>query len=333
MTAKLASPLKSYTVNDNLHGLARGAVIALGNFDGLHRGHRAVIARAKTIADKTGAPLGVASFDPHPIRFFRPDAPPFRLMSPALRAQILPELGVSRFYHIPFNAALKALDDAEFVNQILFEKMGISHVLVGEEFRFGKDRCGDVESLTKLCKKHGIGVTPLKAVGLHKFYGKYGSTQIREAIRAGDVFHAAHMLGRPYIVDGEVTKGAQRGRTIGFPTANIGFANLTRPLFGVYAVEVKIDGEDNWHPGVANTGSRPTVGGTEERVEVHIFDFNRDIYGKNVQVAFRSFIRPEQKFDSFEVLAAQIKKDANGARAVFGLNPNSGEPEDDQGHH
>lgn len=299
--------------------LHRGAVIALGNFDGVHRGHQAVIAQAAEIAKSTNAPLALASFDPHPIRFFRPDAPPFRLMSARMRQRILPEYSVNRFFEIPFTAELKALDDEQFVENILHNKIGASHVLVGEDFRFGANRCGDFESLTKLCAERGIGVTGIKPVGLHKFYGKYGSTQIREALQRGDVFHAAHMLGRPFIVDGEVTKGAQRGRTIGFPTANVGFAKLIRPLFGVYAVEVRIDGEDIWRPGVANTGSRPTVGGTEERVEVHIFDFDQDIYGKTVDVAFRTFIREEKKFDSFEELAAQIKKDADGARCVFGL--------------
>lgn len=296
----------------------KGAVIALGNFDGVHRGHQAVIARAKAIAETHGAPLGLGLFRPHPFRYFKPDAAPFRLMSARTRANVLPQYGVNFLYEIPFDESLKNMDDAEFVDAVLHDGLGIRHVVVGEDFNFGKDRCGNIESLTRLCADKGIGVTGLLPVGLHKFYGKYGSTQVREALRAGDVFHAAHMLSRPWSVDGIVSKGAQRGRTIGFPTANIAFGDLVRPKFGVYAVQVKIDGDDRLYNGVANTGSRPTVGGDEERVEVNIFDFNRDIYGQMIDVHFRSFIRAEQKFESFDVLKQQIAKDALGARAVLG---------------
>ena len=296
----------------------KGAVIALGNFDGVHRGHQAVIARARAIADELGAPLGLGLFRPHPARYFRPDSAPFRLMSARTRAIVLPQYGVNFLYEIPFDDRLKNMDDAEFVSAVLHDGLGIRHVVVGEDFNFGKDRCGNLESLTRLCAEKGIGVTGLSPVGLHKFYGKYGSTQVREALRAGDVFHAAHMLSRPWSVDGIVSKGAQRGRTIGFPTANIAFGELVRPKFGVYAVQVKVDGDDRLYNGVANTGSRPTVGGDEERVEVNIFDFDADIYGRMIDVHFRSFIRAEEKFESFEVLKQQIAKDALGARAVLG---------------
>ena len=296
----------------------KGAVIALGNFDGVHRGHQAVIARAKSIADDLGAPLGLGLFRPHPFRWFKPDAAPFRLMSARTRARTLPQYGVDFLYEIPFDDSLKNMDDAQFVSEVLHDGLGIRHVVVGEDFKFGKGRCGDIESLTRLCADKGIGVTGLSPIGLHKFYGKYGSTQVREALQAGDVFHAAHMLSRPWSVDGIVSKGAQRGRTIGFPTANIAFGELVRPKFGVYAVQVQIEGDDTLYNGVANTGSRPTVGGDEERVEVNIFDFNQDIYGKMIDVHFRSFIRAEEKFESFDALKAQIAKDALGARAVLG---------------
>ncbi len=190
---------------------------------------------------------------------------------------------------------------------------------MGQDYGFGKNRCGNVESLTRLCAERGIGVTPMAPVGLHHLYGKYGSTEIRKALQAGDVFHAQHMLSRPWIVDGIVAKGQQRGRTINFPTANLDFGDLVRPKFGVYCVEVRLDGESEWRPAVANTGIRPTVGGEEARLEVHILDFDKDIYGQHISVRFRSFIRPEKKFDSFEALKDQITKDALGARAIFGL--------------
>ena len=310
--------MKSYDDVAGLKQADKGAVIALGNFDGLHRGHQAVIAQAKAIADDLNAPLGIGLFRPHPFRFFRPDAEPFRLMSAQIRAEIMPSLGVNRLYQIPFTDALRDMDDTQFVEQVLHKGLGIKHVVVGQDYGFGKNRCGDVKSLTRLCAERSIGVTALEPIGLHKLYGKYGSTEIRKALKEGDVFHAAHMLSRPWCVDGLVQKGAQRGRTINFPTANIEFADLVRPKFGVYAVEVTLpDGGHKY--GVANTGNRPTVGGEAARLEVNIFDFAGDLYGQRLQVHFRAFIRPEQKFESFEMLKEQISKDADGARALFGV--------------
>lgn len=293
-------------------------MIALGNFDGLHRGHQAVIAKSKAIAEALKAPLGIGLFRPHPFRFFKPDTPPFRLMSPEIRAAIMPTLGVEFLYEIPFDVGLRDMSDTAFVETVLHKGLGIKHVVVGSDYHFGKNRCGNVESLKRLCAERGIGVTALELVGLHKFYGKYGSTEIREALKVGDVFHAAHMLSRPWRVDGIVQKGQQRGRTINFPTANLDFGDLVRPKFGVYAVEVTLpDGTSKY--GVANTGNRPTVGGDEARLEVNIFDFDQDIYGQRIEVAFRVFIRAEKKFESFEALKTQIAQDANGAKAIFGL--------------
>ena len=298
---------------------AKGAVVALGNFDGLHRGHQEVIKKTVALAKQKGVPSGVGLFRPHPVRFFRPDLPPFRLMSAATRERLLPTLGLNCLFEIPFTDSLREMDDEAFVTEVLRDGLGALHIVVGADFKFGKDRCGDGESLERLCQERGIGVTLMEPLGLHKIYGKYGSTPIREAIKEGDVFHAAHMLSRPWSVDGIVEKGQQKGRTIGFPTANVDFGDLIRPEFGVYCVEVLIEGETERRPGVANAGIRPTVGGEAARVEVHIFDFNQDIYGKKIDVFFRSFIRPEIKFESFEVLKEQIEKDAQGARAVFGL--------------
>ncbi len=310
--------MKSYDRYTGLTAADKGAVIALGNFDGLHRGHQAVITQAKIIADKLEVPLGIGLFRPHPFRFFKPDAAPFRLMSAQLRAEIMPSLGVERLYEIPFTDALRDMDDTQFVEQVLHQGLGITHVVVGKDYGFGKNRCGNVDSLTRLCEQRGIGVSALEPIGLHKLYGKYGSTEIRKALKDGDVFHAAHMLSRPWCVDGIVQKGAQRGRTINFPTANIEFADLVRPKFGVYAVEVTLpDGGHKY--GVANTGNRPTVGGEDARLEVNIFDYEGDLYGERLKVHFRAFIRPEQKFENFEALKAQIQNDADGAKALFGI--------------
>lgn len=308
--------LQTYT---NLSLADKGAVIALGNFDGLHRGHQAVIAKAKSIADDIGAPLGIGLFRPHPYRYFKPDAPPFRLMSAALRAEIMPSLGVKVLYEIPFDDALRERDDTQFVEDVLHQGLGIKHVVVGEDYGFGKNRCGDVESLTRLCAARGIGVTAMKPIGLHKLYGKYGSTEIRNALKQGDVFHAAHMLSRPWIVDGVVQKGQQLGRTLGFPTANLALGDLVVPKLGIYCVETKLPNEDMWRPSIASLGTRPTVNGDGVLLETFIFDFNQDIYGEHIQVRFRSFIRGEEKFDDLEALTVQMKQDEAGARALFGL--------------
>lgn len=297
----------------------QAAVIALGNFDGIHRGHQAVINVARAEANESGKPLALGMFNPHPTRFFKPEQPPFLLMSRKVRAEVLAGLGVKSCYEIPFDEALRNMDDEEFVEEVLHQKLGISHVVVGDDFGYGKKRCGNIETLKTHCAARGIGVTPVRPVGLHKLYGKYGSTEIRDALKNGNVFHAAHMLSRPWQVDGIVSEGAKRGRTIGFPTANIPFGDFIRPKHGVYCVEVRLEGETNWLPAVANTGTRPTVGGEEARIEAHIFDFDQDIYGQHVDVRFRSFIRAEMKFESFEVLKSQIAKDAAGARAVFSI--------------
>ncbi|PHR94485.1 MAG: hypothetical protein COA69_02500 [Robiginitomaculum sp.] len=297
----------------------RGAVIALGNFDGLHRGHQVVIETAAAVAKGQGMPLAVACFRPHPSRFFRPDTPPFRLMSSRMRAKILKEMGVQYVYEIPFDAALTSMDDETFVETVLHQGLGVKHVVVGEDFKYGKARCGDFDSLKKHCTARDIGVSGIAPISLHQSYGKYGSTEIREALREGDVFFAAHMLSRPWIVDGEVVKGDQLGRTLGFPTANIDFADRIRPRAGIYAAECRLDGEEAWLRGVAYVGKRPTVEGSDYRLEMHIFDFDADIYGRILDVAFRTFIRDDVKFDGLEALTVQIKKDVDGARAIFGM--------------
>jgi len=311
--------VKTLHTYENLSESDKGAVIALGNFDGLHRGHQAVIAKAKTISDKLKAPLGIGLFRPHPYRYFKPDAPPFRLMSPEIRAAIMPSLGVDRLYEIPFDDNLREMDDTEFVETVLHQGLGIRHVVVGEDYGFGKNRCGNVASLTRLCSERDIGVTPMKPVGLHKLYGKYGSTEIRKSLQAGDVFQAAHMLSRPWTVDGIVQKGQQLGRTLGFPTANLEFGELVHPLLGIYCVETRLSGEAQWRPGVASCGTRPTVNGEGVLLEVYIFDFDQDIYDQRIEVRFRSFVRSEEKFDSLEALKVQMADDVAGARALFGI--------------
>ena len=311
--------VKIFQSISNLKAPDQGAVIALGNFDGIHRGHQAVINAARSVSENPSKPLGLGMFNPHPTRFFKPDLHPFLLMSRRVRAEVLRDMGMSFCYEIPFDDALRNMDDEEFVEDILHQKLGIAHVVVGSDFGYGKKRCGNVETLQKHCKARNIGVTSVEPIGLHKLYGKYGSTEIRDALKNGNVFHAAHMLSRPWQVDGIVSEGAKRGRTIGFPTANVPFGEFIRPKHGVYCVEVRLEGASEWLPAVANTGTRPTVGGEEARIEAHIFDFDQDIYGQHVDVRFRTFIRAEMKFESFDTLKEQIAKDAAGARAIFSI--------------
>ena len=311
--------MKTFQTYQNLGASDKGAVIALGNFDGLHRGHQAVIDAAQDIAKDLGAPMGIGLFRPHPFRYFKPDAPAFRLMTPTVRAEVMEQLGVDMLYEIPFDDDLREMDDAQFVETVLHLGLGIQHVVVGEDYGFGKNRCGDVDSLTRLCADRGIGVTAMKPVGLHQLYGKYGSTEIRKALQAGDVFHAQHMLSRPWMVDGIVQKGKQLGRTLDFPTANLEMGDLVIPRLGIYCVEARLDSEDTWRPGVASLGTRPTVDGEGVLLETFIFDFDQDIYGQRLTVRFRSFIREEAKFDGLDALKAQMKKDEAGARRVFGM--------------
>ena len=309
------------TLNDyrNLSIDDKNAVIALGNFDGLHRGHQVVISKAIEIANIHDLKMGIGLFRPHPIRYFKPDITPFRLMSPKIRAEIMRNLNVSRLYEIPFDEYLRDMSDAEFVKSVLHEGLGVRHVVVGKDYKFGKNRCGNVESMKQNCALYNIGVTVMDTLGLHKIYGKYGSTNIRDAIKTGDVFHAAHMLSRPWIVDGIVKMGRQLGRTINFPTANLEFGDLVRPKLGVYCVEAKLSGSNSWLPSIANAGKRPTVGGDSTLLEVHIFNFNGDLYDQDLQVRFRSFIRPEKKFASFDDLKEQIQKDCIGAKSLFNI--------------
>ncbi len=310
--------MKTLTHFDNLRAGEQGAVIALGNFDGIHRGHQIVIDAALSVAKDLGAPAGVACFRPHPSQYFNPDCEPFRLMSARMRGVILSEMGVDNLYELPFDKAMTQMDDMQFVETVLHKGLGIKHVVVGEDFHYGHKRCGDFDSLKKHCAARGIGVTGIKPISLHQSYGKYGSTEIRQALRDGDVFFAAHMLSRPWIVDGEVMRGDQLGRTLGFPTANLYFHDRLRPRPGIYAAQCRIEGEDNWRDGVAYVGARPVVDGKDHRLEMHIFDFDQEIYGQTLEVAFRAFIREDANFDSLEAMTAQMVKDKAGARALFG---------------
>ncbi|MEQ3744898.1 MAG: bifunctional riboflavin kinase/FAD synthetase [Henriciella sp.] len=294
---------------------ARGYSVALGNFDGVHAGHRAVIEAAQAAADASGAKLGVATFEPPPRAFFRPDDPPFRIYRPARRNARLKEVGAAAVYELPFNADMAAMTDEIFAREVLAEGIGASHVSVGFDFRFGRGRMGDAARLASLGRALGFGVTIVEKI--EALGHKASSTAIREALIAGEPGKAAEILGHDWVIDGVVEHGEKRGRTIGFPTANLHLGELIHPKHGIYAVRVRIAGESEWRGGVANFGRTPTTGLRDPLLEAFIFDFDGDIYGKMIEVALVAYQRPEAKFDSLDDMVEQMHRDKETARALL----------------
>jgi riboflavin kinase/FMN adenylyltransferase len=296
---------------------ARGASVALGNFDGVHLGHQAVIASARVAGRRLGAALGVIVFEPHPRRFFQPEAPAFRLQTSGQRARALAALEVEEVFEIGFDASLARSTDREFAERLLHDSIGVRHVSIGADFRFGRDRMGDAESLRKLGEEFGFSVDPVTPIGGAT---KISSTLIRKAIVAGDMKQAAELLGRSWAIEGEVQRGFERGRTFGMPTANIALADYVRPRLGVYATRVDL-GDGVFLPGVASVGVNPTVGALPEPLlETHLLDFSGDLYGQRIEVELVAFLRDEAKFDGVEALKVQMQQDAIEARrALIGV--------------
>ncbi|MEL7490802.1 MAG: bifunctional riboflavin kinase/FAD synthetase [Pseudomonadota bacterium] len=292
-----------------------GPVAAIGNFDGVHLGHQYLIAETVKLAAEAGAPAGVIVFEPHPRRFFRPQDPPFLLTTSPERTRLLKSYGASEIFTLIFDEAMAALTPEAFVRSVLHEQLGLSGVVTGTEFQFGRARAGDVTMLADLCADVGIAahrVTPMTNEGAPE---KIGSSVVRAALQEGDVRRAEALLGRRWSVEGVVAPGQKLGRTIGFPTANITLGDLVEPRYGVYAVMITVDGVDT--PGVANFGRRPTVGAPAPLLEAHLFDFDGDLYGKTIRVAFADFIRAERKFDGIDGLKAQIARDCETARRLL----------------
>jgi len=290
-----------------------GGVIALGNFDGVHRGHQVLVARAQQEARALDAPLVALTFEPHPRRYFVPDTGPFRLTLLPAKARLLEECGVQAVLAQRFDPAFAAISAQAFVDNVLLQGMGARHVVCGYDFTFGARRGGNVERLREMAAERAFGITVLDPV-MHE--GEiYSSTRIREALRAGWASEASELLGHHWEIEGAVELGDQRGRTIGFPTANVALGEHLRPRFGVYAVRALVGGQ--WRDGVANLGRRPTVGKLQENFEVHLFDFAGDLYGQVLRVQLIDFIRPEMKFSGLDALKAQIAADGEAARRLL----------------
>lgn len=291
----------------------RGGVIALGNFDGFHAGHQAVVGRAVRHAQDEGRPAIVATFDPHPVRFFKPDVPPFRLTTLDQRQELFAAAGADAMLVLPFDAALAGTTAEDFITGLLLDRYGAAGVVTGSDFVFGKGRGGDVVTLAEHARRLGFFTEMVAPV---EDDAVISSSRIREALQAGDCKTAARLLTRPFTVRGRVEHGDKNGRLLGFPTANIDMGNYLRPRYGIYAVTGKLpDGREL--KGAANLGIRPSFVPPKELLEPHFFDFAEDLYGQEIDVAFHAFIRPEAKYDSMDALMVQIARDCDAARDLL----------------
>ena len=296
-------------------GHLRGGVVALGNFDGFHLGHQAVVRRAIERARGEGRPALVATFDPHPVRFFKPDAEPFRLTTLEQRQLLFAEAGADAMVVFRFDAALAGLTAEQFVAERLVGLIGAAGVVTGEDFTFGKGRSGDAVVLAALAAHHGFFAETVGPVSLDG--APISSSRIRDALQAGDCATAARLLSRPFTIEGVVEHGDKVGRTIGFPTANVALDRYLRPRYGVYAVRGRL-ADGRMLDGAANLGIRPSFQPPREVLEPHFFDFTGDLYGQTVGVEFHAFLRPEMKFDDLVALQARIAADCAEARQILG---------------
>jgi riboflavin kinase/FMN adenylyltransferase len=293
----------------------RGAVLALGNFDGFHLGHQAVVAQAVEWAKAENRPAIVATFDPHPVLHFAPHVPPFRLTTLDQREELFAGAGADAMLVFHFDGELASTSAEDFVGELLAKRIGAMGVVTGEDFTFGKGRAGDAAALARLGAAHGIAaraVGPVMAGG-----APVSSSRIRDALKAGECEAAALLLTRPFAIRGIVQHGDKRGREIGFPTANMDLGNYLRPRYGIYAVTGRVVGDGHDLKGAASLGIRPTFDPPSELLEPYFFDFDDDLYGREIEVQFRHFLRPEAKFASLEELIAQMERDCNEAHRLL----------------
>ncbi len=312
----------------DLSAADRGAVVAIGNFDGVHRGHAHVVAAAAEVAQALDAPVAAAVFDPHPRRWFQPQVQHFRLTTDAQRARALAALGVERLYALPFDSEMAGMTDADFARRVLAEGLAVRHVVAGFDFSFGAGRTGDGDLLRLYGQRFGFGVTIVQPVADAEGR-KLSSTAVRLALEAGRPEEAALILGRPFAIEGAVVQGRQLGRTLGFPTANVALGDYVRPRFGIYATRTRLPDRRAFN-GVSNIGENPTVGGNQARLEAWLFDFDGDLYGQVIETELVAFLRPEQHFPSLEALTLQVHHDAEIARKLFAGPRSAGPPKGEQ---
>lgn len=289
-------------------------VATIGNFDGFHLGHQAILKQLRARADQLNLPVTVIVFEPQPLEFFDPDNAPPRLTRWREKYQLLKEQCVDRMVCIAFNEETAALSAESFVKEILLEKVGVKHLVIGDDFKFGYQRQGDYELLKKLSAENGFAVERADTYMLDG--GRVSSSSIREALAAGDIDQAAALLGRPYTISGRIVHGEQQGRVLGFPTANIELQRMKTALKGILITRVHGLGSEPL-PSVSYIGTKPTLGGTRTVLETHIFDFNQDIYGQFIKVEFLKKLRDDTKFESFEILRQEIARDTQNARDYF----------------
>lgn len=292
----------------------RGGIVALGNFDGFHLGHQAVIGRAVALARARGVPALVATFDPHPVRYFKPDLPPFRLTTLDQRARLFAAAGADAMVVFGFDAALAGLTAQAFVDERLIGNLGVGGVVTGADFTFGKARGGNVAVLAALGQANGFACETVSAVTAGD--DAVSSSRIRDLLKDGDPAGAARLLTRPFAIQGKVQHGDKVGRTIGYPTANIDMGSYLRPAYGIYAVRARL-ADGRVVDGAANIGIRPTFDPPKELLEVFLFDFAEDLYGQVIEVALIAYLRPEAKFDGLDALVAQMDADCAAARVVL----------------
>lgn len=305
--------MQRLTLDRGVPAALRGNIVALGNFDGFHLGHQAVVGRAVARGHHERRPVVVATFEPHPVRHFRPELPPFRLTDLDQREALFAHAGADAMLVFGFDAALAATSAEDFV-ALLAEQIGAAGVVTGEDFTFGRGRGGDAALLHQLGAAHGIAAEAVRAIELGG--APVSSSRIRAALAAGDPGAATQLLSRPFAVRGTVEPGDRRGRTLGYPTANLSLGDYQRPKYGIYAVRVtRPDGSE--HGGVASLGVRPTFEPPSELLEAYLFDWGGDLYGQTIEVALHHYLRPEAKFETVEALTAQMRQDEAAARIFF----------------
>jgi riboflavin kinase/FMN adenylyltransferase len=308
--------MQRLTLAGGIPDALKGSIVALGNFDGFHLGHQAVVGRAVARGFHERRPVIVPTFDPHPVKFFKPDLPPFRLTSLDQREALFAHAGADAMLVFEFDSALASMDAEEFVAEVLASRIGAAGVITGDDFSFGKGRSGDVALLGELGARHGIGAEDVPQVLVEG--ERVSSGRVREALIEGDIGHATRLLSRDFAIAGVVEQGDARGRELGYPTANLKMSDYQRPKYGIYAVRVTLeDGRE--HPGVASLGVRPTFDPPTELLEAHLFGFSGELYGRRIEVALHAFIRDERKFDSADALMAEMRNDEAAARKLLAL--------------